>query len=254
MAARRMFSLKIINSAKFLKMPTSSQLLYFHLAINADDDGIVEGYNVIRMIGCSEDDLKILVAKGFIIVLNEDLVSFITDWTEHNSIRADRKIDSIYRELLLQIPGIETVTKRQRTDVKKIENKPMDNQWTTNGQEMDSIGKVRLGKVRLGKVKLNKDSKNKKVIEVDLFTQALDEFKKMRKLIKKPMTDRAVNLILSNLNKFTTDKDEQILILNQSIANSWQGVFPLKEDKNGRTGKNNGTSSSDEYDFSKYTG
>ena len=149
MAARRMFSLKIINSAKFLKMPTSSQLLYFHLAINADDDGIVEGYNVIRIIGCSEDDLKILVAKGFIIVLNEDLVSFITDWTEHNSIRADRKIDSIYSELLLQIPGIETVIKRQRTDVKKVTNATMDNQWTTNGQKMDSIGKVRLGKVRL---------------------------------------------------------------------------------------------------------
>ena len=111
--------------------------------------------------------------------------------------------------------------------------------------------KVKESKVKESKVKENKD---KNIIEVDLFTETLNEFKKMRKLIKKPMTDRAVNLILSNLNKFTTDKDEQILILNQSIANSWQGVFPLKEDKNGRTGKNNGTSSSDEYDFSKYTG
>ena len=149
MAARRMFSLKIINSAKFLKMPSSTQLLYFHLALNADDDGIVEGYNVIRMLGCSEDDLKVLVAKSYIIVLNEDLVSFITDWTEHNSIRPDRKIDSIYKDLLLQIPGIETVMKRQRADVKALPNMAMDSEWTTNGQPMVGIGKVRLGKVSL---------------------------------------------------------------------------------------------------------
>lgn len=152
MAARRMFSLKIISSAKFLKMPTSSQLLYFHLALNADDDGIVEGYNVIRMIGCSEDDLRILVAKNYIIVLNEDLVSFITDWTEHNSIRPDRKIDSIYKDLLLQIPGIETVMKRQRSDVKTPINNIMDSGWTADGQQMGGIGKVRLGKVRIGKI------------------------------------------------------------------------------------------------------
>ena len=144
MAQRRMFSLKVINSARFLKMPISSQLLYFHLGINADDDGIVEGYNVIKMIGCSEDDLKILVVKNFIIVLNEDLVSFITDWNEHNSIRPDRKIDSIYKELLLQIvSGVEVVEKRQRADVKKQLGQPMDNQWT----EMDGIGKDRLGEV-----------------------------------------------------------------------------------------------------------
>ena len=158
MAARRMFSLKIINSAKFLKMPSSTQLLYFHLALNADDDGIVEGYNVIRMIGCSEDDLKVLVAKSFIIVLNEDLVSFITDWTEHNSIRPDRKIDSIYKDLLLQIPGIETVMKRQRTDVKKLINKAMDSGWTADGQPMDSIGKVRLGKVSLKNIIVEVDT------------------------------------------------------------------------------------------------
>lgn len=142
--------MKIINSARFLKMPSSSQLLYFHLGLNADDDGVVEGYNILRMTGCSEDDLRVLVAKNFIIVLNEDLVSFVTDWNEHNLIRPDRKIDSIYKDLLLQIvPGVEMVTKTQRSDVKKL----MDSPRTDNGQPTVGVGKVSLGEDKIVKDK-----------------------------------------------------------------------------------------------------
>lgn len=146
--------MKIINSARFLKMPSSSQLLYFHLGLNADDDGVVEGYNILRMTGCSEDDLRVLVAKNFIIVLNEDLVSFVTDWNEHNLIRPDRKIDSIYKDLLLQIvPGVEMVTKTQRSDVKKLIGQSMDGEWTADGQTKAGIGKVSLGEDKIVKDK-----------------------------------------------------------------------------------------------------
>ena len=101
-------------------MPISCQALYFHLALRADDDGVVEAYNVMRLLGCSEDDLRVLVAKKFVQVLNEDLVAYINDWAEHNSIRADRKIDSIYKELLISVnPDIQLVAKKQRADVKK---------------------------------------------------------------------------------------------------------------------------------------
>lgn len=120
MATKRMFSLRIIDTARFMKMPISCQALYFHLALRADDDGVVEAYNVMRLLGCSEDDLRVLVAKKFVQVLNEDLVAYINDWKEHNSIRADRKIDSIYKELLISVnPDIQLVEKRQRADVKK---------------------------------------------------------------------------------------------------------------------------------------
>ena len=131
MASRRMFSIRLINSARFLKMPISCQALYFHLGLHADDDGVVEAYNVIKTVGCTEDDLKVLIAKGFIQVLNDDLVSYITDWNENNSIRADRKIDSIYKDLLVSInPDVKLIQPKQRADVKK----QMDNQWTTNGR------------------------------------------------------------------------------------------------------------------------
>ncbi len=117
MAARRMFSQKIINSARFIKMPVSCQALYFHLGLNADDDGVVEAFGLMRMLGNSEDDIKILVAKGFVQVLNEDLVTYILDWGEHNLIRADRKIDSIYKDLLLKIiPEIKLIESKPRSD------------------------------------------------------------------------------------------------------------------------------------------
>lgn len=148
-----MFSQRIVESARFLKMPPSTQNLYFHLGIYADDDGVVEGYNVMRQTGSTEDDLKILAAKGFITVLNEDLVTYINDWKENNHIRSDRKVDSIYRDLLIKmLPGIEIQKAKvradtgKRTGVKRIEKngRPVDNQWTPNGPH-------RLGKNRLGK-------------------------------------------------------------------------------------------------------
>jgi len=146
-----MVSIKIIDSARFVKMPVSSQALYFHLITRADDDGIVEAYNIMRMTGAMEDDLKLLVAKGFVTVLNEDLVSYINDWNEHNLIRADRKIDSIYKELLLKIvPDVDLIEKKPRADVKKqlniITGQINDRTTSDNGQTNVSIGKVRLGK------------------------------------------------------------------------------------------------------------
>ena len=155
MAERRMFSKRIMESAGFLKMPSSSRLLYYDLGIRADDDGIVEGFTVLRMTGATEDDLKILFAKGFVSVLNEDLVTYINSWTEHNKIRADRKVDSIYKDLLVQmIPDVNLLTSKERTDRKKEKN----GSGTSQGQPRDGIGQVRLGQVRLGQSSIGQSS------------------------------------------------------------------------------------------------
>lgn len=112
-----MFSLRIVNSGRFLKLPPSTQALYFHLCMRADDDGIVEAYTILNVLGTSETDLKVLVATNFIRILNEDLVSYILDWNEHNLIRLDRKVDSIYQELLVQvIPDAEITVSRPRIE------------------------------------------------------------------------------------------------------------------------------------------
>lgn len=156
MAQRRMFSKRIVESARFLKMPPSTQSLYFHLGLHADDDGVVEGYNVMMQTGATEDDLKILVAKGFVTVLNDDLVTYINDWRENNRIRADRKVDSIYTDLLLKmLPDIEIQHAKVRADTgKKTGNKQLEDvdvHWTSSGQPMDRIGQSRSGQSRSGK-------------------------------------------------------------------------------------------------------
>ena len=103
MAERRMFSKTVINSARFLRMPQTSRLLYYDLGMAADDDGIVEAFTVLRTTGAAEDDLRVLVSKGFVVVLNEDLVSYITDWKRNNLIKTDRNHESAYHELLVKI-------------------------------------------------------------------------------------------------------------------------------------------------------
>lgn len=103
MAERRMFSKSIVSSARFLRMPQSSRLLYYDLGMAADDDGVVEAFTVIRTTGAAEDDLRVLAAKGFVIVLNDDLVSFIQDWSVNNQLRKDRYHPSLYAELLVKL-------------------------------------------------------------------------------------------------------------------------------------------------------
>ena len=150
MADRRMFSKAVINSAKFLRMPLTSQALYFHLGLNADDDGIVEAFPVLRMTGCNEDDLRILCSKGLISVLNDDLVAYITDWNANNKIRADRKVDSIYKDLLIKvIPDAQILESRPRADTGKPTGQPLKNNWTSSGQPMDGIGKDRIVEDRI---------------------------------------------------------------------------------------------------------
>ena len=150
-----MFSKTITYSAKFLKMPLSTQALYFHLGMNADDDGIVEAFTVMNTVGSDEDELKLLTVKGFVKILNDDFVTYITDWKENNLIRADRKKDSVYQGLLLQVcPDVELLEARERAVKKEsvpTNGQPMDNQRTTSGQSMDGVSKDKISKDNISK-------------------------------------------------------------------------------------------------------
>lgn len=152
MAERRMFSKTIVNSARFLRMPPTSRLLYYDLGMNADDDGIVEAFTVMRTSGATEDDLRVLAARGFIRILNEDLVSFIMDWKQNNQIRSDRYKPSVYSSLLVQI-GDESNSAKALNDQTETDGKPDDNQRYTDGKPTDNHleTQYRLGKDRLGK-------------------------------------------------------------------------------------------------------
>lgn len=139
MAERRMFAKTIVDSDAFLDMPLSSQALYFHLSMRADDDGFINNPKKIqRMIGSSDDDLRILTAKRFILLFDTGVI-VIKHWKIHNWIRGDRKKDTIYqkeKELLdVKNNGSYTLTDKRQT---------VDSQVVV---QMDT--QVRLGKDRL---------------------------------------------------------------------------------------------------------
>lgn len=101
MARKRMFSLDICNTDKFLEMPSSTQALYFHLGLRADDDGFVANPNgIIKLVGSSIDDIKILMAKELIIPMGSSGVFVISHWKVNNTIRADRYTPSPYSYML----------------------------------------------------------------------------------------------------------------------------------------------------------
>lgn len=98
MARKRMFSKQITDSDSFMDMPLSSQALYFHLNMNADDDGFVNSpKRISRMIGASDDDLKLLIAKKFIIPFESGIV-VVKHWRMHNTIQKDRYTPTVYTE------------------------------------------------------------------------------------------------------------------------------------------------------------
>ena len=152
MAERRMFARAIIGGARFLRMPATSRLLYSDLGMAADDDGCVEAFAVMRMTGATEDDLNVLVTKGFVRLLNEDLVAFITDWAANNQIRKDRYHEGRYRELI----GCKCEVKLLPDSQPETNCQPSANQVGGNPATEGRLGKYSVGKGSIGDSKADK--------------------------------------------------------------------------------------------------
>lgn len=155
MAERRMVSKTVTQTQKFLRLPLEAQALYFHLILNSDDDGIVEAFPVVRMIGSSEDSLGLLVIKQFIKPLGEDMVYFITDFNEQNKIRPDRHKPSIHRDSAVEKLGLEVDGNRLVDTTKNASPKALPSCQTSDGQVTDkcqhSIGKDSIVEYSIGK-------------------------------------------------------------------------------------------------------
>ena len=128
MAEKRMFAKSIVNSDAFLDMPLSSQALYFHLSMEADDEGFVGNPRRIqRLIGASEDDMKILIAKRYLLEFESGIV-VVKHWYINNFIRQDRAKETTYIEErdMLTLDDKKAYTEKQC--------QPNDNQMTTKSQ------------------------------------------------------------------------------------------------------------------------
>lgn len=149
MAEKRMFAKSVIDSDLFLDMPLSTQALYFHLAMRADDDGFVDNpKKIARMIGANDDSLKLLCSKQFLIPFDTGVV-VIRHWKLHNYIQKDRYKETIYQEekklLVLPKSGI---------------YQTLDTECIQDVSNLDT--QIRLDKNRLDKISIDKSGKPQK--------------------------------------------------------------------------------------------
>ena len=146
MAERRMFAKTIIDSDAFLEMPVTSQLLYFHLSMRADDDGFVnKPKSLMRMVGCKDDDLKLLFVKKFLIPFESGVV-VIKHWKIHNYIRKDTYTETKYKEEKA------TLELDENSAYRLAEATPLQlrDESVTSPSTQDRLGKERIGKDRIG--------------------------------------------------------------------------------------------------------
>ena len=125
MANRRMFSLDVVGTDKFLDLPVSAQCLYFHLGMRADDDGFISSpKQVVKMIACTQGDMKILAENGYIIPFESGII-VIRHWKQHNYIQSDRYRKTKYSEERNRLELVENVYK-------------LDTEINQTGNEMDT--------------------------------------------------------------------------------------------------------------------
>lgn len=211
MAERRMIAKSIIKSDQFLDMPATTQCLYFHLLLEADDDGFINApKSIMRVIGAKDDDMRVLQAKGYIIPFESGVI-VIKHWRLHNSLRKDRYNPN---------PQLEN----ERKQLVVADNKeyqlatnwqPNGNQLATSGIPLVATGKDRLGKDRLGK---NTYSPSLPSVAEDIVTF----LNSVTGSSYRSTTDKTRKLIAARLAEGFTIDDFKAVITKK--AKEWQGT------------------------------
>lgn len=217
-----MMSKSIIKSDTFLDMPATTQNLYFHMLLDADDDGFINApKSIMRMIGAKDDDMKVLAAKQFVIPFESGVV-VIKDWKIHNYIQNDRyKPSTLPERDLLNIQKDKTYT--LKGDVSRMDTECI--QTVSIGK--DRLGKDRLGKVRLGKDRIGKDSIDTlcHVTHDDVANSHIEiiEYLNMKTGSKfKPTTKPYIQAIRSRLKEGYTVDDFKTVI--DKKCREWKGT------------------------------
>lgn len=210
-----MFAKTIIDSDAFLDMPLSTQALYFHLSMRADDDGFINNpKKITRMIGCNEDELKLLCAKKFIIPFESGIV-VIKHWRIHNYIRKD-----MYKE---------TKYKDEKSQLDLDEN----NAYTQSLQVRNEVVTESSTQVRLGKDRLELGKDKKEYFANAEVNRAFLDYLEERKNMKAPVSDKAIQLLIDKLYELTKDEQEMVKIINNATGAGWKSFYPLKKEKVG---------------------
>jgi len=226
MAQRRMFSLKVVDSDAFMDMGVGSQLLYFHLSMRADDDGFVGNpKKIMRMIGSNEDDLKILLAKRFLLSFDSGII-VIKHWKIHNYIQNDRYQETQYLDEKRSL-----LTKENGSYTECIQNVS-----TSDTQVRLELGKERIGKDRIEGEEITPAQEARSFFEGDI-EKIFNEFKSTTSLSSELLKSEFQKFILywTEKNKSGTKQrweTERTFEVKRRLA-TWLGKMKdFKSNKN----------------------
>lgn len=220
MAERRMFAKTIIDSDAFLDMPMSTQALYFHLSMRADDDGFINNPKRIqRMIGAGDDDLKLLIAKSFLITFESGVV-VIKHWKIHNYIQSDRYKPTVYTEE-------KALLSQKHNKAYTLDTECIHNVSITDTQ--DSIGKDRLVEDSIGKSRVDYE------LVARMYNDTCVSFPHLTTL-----SEARKKAIKARLNKYTLDDLQRVFDLAEASdflkgnnGRNWSATFDwLMKDTN----------------------
>ena len=223
-----MFALKIVDSDLFLDMPLSSQCLYFHLSMRADDDGFVNNpKKIIKIIGANEDDLKILIAKGFVIVFEQGII-VITHCKINNFILKDRYKPTLYENEVQSLSQT-----KNGMYIKEVGCHLVDRRLTS-GQP--SIDKGRLDKVSIEKGRVEQDTPFSFYGEYKNIRLTEEEYRK-----RKDKLQGHTDMMIEKLSRYIkstgkTYQDHYVTILNwyeqdkDKLSQKKTGKIPTFED------------------------
>lgn len=237
MAERRMFAKTITEDDHFMSLSSSAQALYLHLSMSADDDGFCNQVSIAMFRShASVQDLEALLEKRYVYQF-ENGVIVIKHWRMANALRKDRYTPTNFKQELAQLQLDENgaYTWLKDDGCQSVADwLPVGCQSVANRLPQDSIGKSNIVESNLVEESKKKERKAPVVYFPDtpLVEEAFQAFIKMRKQIKAPMTDRAIELAIKKLEELSND-DENLMvkIIDQSTMNSWKSFYPLKEDK-----------------------
>lgn len=213
MADRRMFSKSIIDSDAFIEMPMTTQCLYFHLGMRADDDGVVNNAkSIMRLIGAKEDDMNVLIARKFVICLDQSII-VIKHWKINNYIQKDRYKPSKYQELInsleIEENGAYTSKIKENKDEKCIQSvSTSDTQY-------------RLGKVRL-------DTNNNILSISDDEKAVFDLWNKLNFVKHRELTEQILSQIRKSLAMYGKNKIFEAMLNYSKVYHDESYFFKYK--------------------------
>ena len=195
LAQKRMFTMKIVDSDAFLEMPLSTQCLYFHLNMRADDDGFIGNTKrIMKITGASEDDLRLLIAKRFVLTF-EDGVIVIKHWRMHNTLSRDRYAETSYTDekkmLLLKDNGSYSLTGGNPIDdARLIERSGRQTQQRRNKDATKTLSGIGLDiGLDIGKEKDNNLIVSKDTIRQTDVRRVIEEWNKLQDVGIAPIRD-----------------------------------------------------------------